>query len=106
LNATLFQLALYQAFDSPAPRFLHFPVVVTKSGKKLSKQNHAREINPNDVRANLINALGFLGLFPCNELQQGTVQNILNWAICEWDLNKIPAKTECIDNRIGQADSI
>jgi glutamyl-Q tRNA(Asp) synthetase len=30
----------------------------------------------------------------------------LNWAICEWDLNKIPAKTECIDNRIGQADSI
>jgi glutamyl-Q tRNA(Asp) synthetase len=106
LNATLFQLALYQAFDSPVPKFLHFPVVVTKSGEKLSKQNHARKINPNDVRANLINALEFLGLFPCKELQQGSVQNILNWAICEWDLNKIPAKTECIDNRIGQADSI
>ncbi|MFT4807651.1 MAG: glutamyl-Q tRNA(Asp) synthetase [Paraglaciecola sp.] len=106
LDATLFQLALYQAFDSPAPKFLHFPVVVTESGKKLSKQNHACEINTHDVRTNLINALGFLGLLPSKELQRGSAQNILNWAIGEWDLCKIPAKTECIDNRIGHADSI
>jgi glutamyl-Q tRNA(Asp) synthetase len=106
LDATLFQLALYQAFDSPAPKFLHFPVVVTESGKKLSKQNHAREINTNDARTNLINALGFLGLLPTRDLQRGSVQDILNWAIGEWDLRKIPAKTECIDNRIGHADSI
>ncbi|PKG98309.1 tRNA glutamyl-Q(34) synthetase GluQRS [Paraglaciecola sp. MB-3u-78] len=106
LGATLFQLALYQAFDRPAPTFLHFPVVVTEPGKKLSKQNHAREINTKDARANLINALGFFGILPTKELQRGSVQNILNWAICEWDLRKIPAKTECIDNRIGHADSI
>ena len=106
LDATLFQLALYQAFDKPAPKFLHFPVVVTEPGKKLSKQNHACEINPNDARTNLINALGFLGFLPTKELQRGSVQNILNWAICEWDLRKIPAIPECIDNRIGQEDSI
>jgi glutamyl-Q tRNA(Asp) synthetase len=106
LNATLFQLALYEAFDSPAPTFLHFPVVVTESGKKLSKQNHASEININDAQTNLINALGFLGLLPTKELQRGSLQDILNWAIGEWDLSKIPAKTECIDNRIGQPDSI
>ena len=106
LDATLFQLALYQAFDKPAPKFLHFPVVVTEPGKKLSKQNHACEINPNDARTNLINALGFLGFLPTKELQRGSVQNILNWAICEWDLRKIPAIPECIDNRIGHEDSI
>ncbi|MFT5838125.1 MAG: glutamyl-Q tRNA(Asp) synthetase [Flavobacteriales bacterium] len=106
LNATVLQLALYQAFDSPAPKFLHFPVVVSESGKKLSKQNHAYKINIQDARTNLINALEFLGLSLINELKQGSAQNILNWAIGEWDLNKIPAKTECIDNRIGQADSI
>ena len=106
IDATLFQLALYQAFDKPAPKFLHFPVVVTEPGKKLSKQNHACEINPNDARANLINALKFLGFLPTKSLQRGSAQNILNWAICEWDLRRIPAKTECIDNRIGHADSI
>jgi glutamyl-Q tRNA(Asp) synthetase len=106
LDATSYQLALYQAFDSPAPKFLHFPVVVTQPGKKLSKQNHASEVNTSDVRTNLINALGFLGFSVSKELKQGSAQNILNWAISEWDLSKVPAKTECIDNRIGQADSI
>ena len=106
LDATVFQLALYQAFDSPAPKFLHFPVVVSESGKKLSKQNHAYKLNINDARTNLINALEFLGLSLIKELKQGSAQNILNWAIREWDLSKIPAKTECIDNRIGHADSI
>jgi glutamyl-Q tRNA(Asp) synthetase len=106
LDVTIFQLALYQAFDSPAPKFLHFPVVVSEPGRKLSKQNHAYKININDARTNLINALEFLGLSLIKELKQESAQNILNWAIREWDLSKIPAKTECIDNRIGQADSI
>ena len=106
MDATLLQLALYQAFSRPAPKFLHFPVVVTEPGKKLSKQNHASGVNPLNVSANLINALEFLGLPLTKELQRESVPNILNWAISEWDLHKIPAKTECIDNRIGQADSI
>ena len=106
LDATLFQLALYQAFATAAPKFLHFPVVVTQPGKKLSKQNHATEVNTKDVTANLINALGFLGYSLSKELKQESAQDIVNWAIEEWDLSKVPAKTECIDNRIGQADSI
>lgn len=106
LEATSFQLALYEAFDKPAPKFLHFPVVVTEPGRKLSKQNHASQVDINNVPMNLINALEFLGLSPIKGLIGESVQNILNWAIQEWDLSKIPAKTECIDNRIGQADSI
>lgn len=106
LEATLMQLALYDAFASLAPKFLHFPVVVTEPGKKLSKQNHAAEVDNNKVGANLSHALGFLGLPVTNELQRESANNILNWAIDEWNLHKIPAKTECIDNRIGQADSI
>jgi glutamyl-Q tRNA(Asp) synthetase len=106
LDATIFQLALYKAFDSPVPKFLHFPVVVTEPGKKLSKQNHAIELNTDEVCTNLMNALRFLGLSLPKEFERESAQNILNWAICEWDLSHIPAKTECIDNRIGQADSI
>jgi len=106
LDSTFYQLALYQAFESPAPKFLHFPMVVTEPGIKLSKHNHACGVNIDDVCTNLINALEFLGLSPTKELKQESVQNILNWAIQVWDLRNIPAKTECIDNRIGQADSI
>ena len=101
LNATLYQLALYRGLDCPAPKFLHFPVVVSERGKKLSKQNHASVINNNDVCTNLISALAFLGLSVSKDLKRESAQNILNWAIREWDLSNIPAKTECIDNRIG-----
>lgn len=106
IDSTFFQLALYQAFDSQAPQFLHFPIVLNETGEKLSKQNHAREINSNDAVINLTNALEFLGLSPTEELKRGSAQNLLNWAIQAWDLNVISAKTESIDNRIGQADSI
>ncbi|MBL4631993.1 MAG: tRNA glutamyl-Q(34) synthetase GluQRS [Paraglaciecola sp.] len=106
LDSTFFQLSLYQAFDSPAPNFLHFPMVVSEQGKKLSKHNHACEVNINDAATNLINALEFLGLSPTEELKRGSVANILSWAVQVWDLSQIPVKTECIDNRIGQADSI
>ena len=106
IDSTFFQLALYQAFGRPAPKFLHFPMVVTESGEKLSKHKHACEVDINDAAANLINALEFLGLSPSKGLKRGSAENILNWAIQEWDLSNIPVKTECIDNRIGQADSI
>ncbi|WP_299076135.1 tRNA glutamyl-Q(34) synthetase GluQRS [uncultured Paraglaciecola sp.] len=106
IDATLFQLALYQAFDTPAPQFLHFPVVVTAPGKKLSKQNHAVPVNNLEARENLINAIEFLGLSPSIQLKKGSVADILEWAIQVWNVNAVAAKTECIDNRIGQSDSI
>ena len=106
VDSTFFQLALYNALDSPVPRFLHFPMVVTEPGKKLSKHNHACEVDINDASTNLINALEFLGLSLTKELRHESAQNILKWAAQVWDVSNIPAKTECIDNRIGQADSI
>ena len=106
VDSTFFQLALYHAFESPAPKFLHFPMVVTEPGIKLSKHNHACEVNTHDASTNLVNALEFLGLSVTKELKRESPQNILKWAMQVWDLSHIPAKTECIDNRIGQADSI
>lgn len=106
LDATLFQIALYQAFKAPIPNFLHFPVVLGESGKKLSKQNHAKEVSTNLVVGNLIGALGFLGIPPPQELHLDNPQNILQWAIQHWNLSHLGAQTGRIDNRIGQADSI
>lgn len=106
LPATVFQLALYRAFDCVSPDFLHFPVVVSETGRKLSKQNHAPAIHENRVMDNLVAALGFLGLPVNSDMFASDPETILAWAIENWDLKKLVAKTEQIDNRIAQADSI
>lgn len=106
LSATAYQLALYRAFHHRAPKYLHFPVVVTQPGKKLSKQNHAPAIDNAKASRNLIDALSFLGLPMTTELQHESCENILTWAVEHWDLSQLASKRECIDNRIGVPDSI
>lgn len=106
LEATLYQKALYQAFNCSAPKFLHFPVVVTEPGKKLSKQNHAKEVSANYASVNLIQALDFLGLSVPKDMHKEAPAVLLNWAIQVWDLTKLVAQPERIDNRIGYKDSI
>jgi glutamyl-Q tRNA(Asp) synthetase len=106
LDVTGYQLALYQALNHKAPRFLHFPVVVSQPGKKLSKQNHACALDLTRINLNIQAALEFLGLDVPRDLHTQTTDNMLTWAINEWDISKIVAKTECIDNRIGSLDSI
>jgi glutamyl-Q tRNA(Asp) synthetase len=106
LDATFYQLALYSAFDYSAPTFLHFPVVVSEPGKKLSKQNHAKEVSANYRSKNLFDCLVFLGLDTPEELQHEPPENILKWAIQSWDVTKLMAQTERIDNRIGYQDRI
>ncbi|WP_158966037.1 tRNA glutamyl-Q(34) synthetase GluQRS [Paraglaciecola sp. L3A3] len=106
LPATAFQLALYAAFNSSAPKFIHFPVVVSEPGQKLSKQNHAPGLDNSRATENLIGALIFLGLPVPKQLVKESCENILHWAINHWDINKLVATTERIDNRIGLVDSI
>lgn len=106
LDATVFQLALFKAFGAIPPSFAHFPVVVTPSGKKLSKQNHAKAIDVKQANHNLCDALNFLGMSVPNNYSFETPQNIIAWAIEHWDLRQITAKTARIDNRIGGLDSI
>ena len=106
LQATAYQLALYEAFMQPAPAYLHFPVVVSEPGKKLSKQNHAVAIENTKASRNLIDALAFLGLPVPLEIQQAGISELLEWATEEWKNRVVSVKTERIDNRIGGADSI
>ncbi|MFT4937267.1 MAG: glutamyl-Q tRNA(Asp) synthetase [Paraglaciecola sp.] len=106
LQATAYQLALYQAFTQAPPAYLHFPVVVSEPGKKLSKQNHAAAVaNTNAVR-NIVDALEFLGLLVPLEIHQAGISKLLGWATNEWKNRTVSVKTERIDNRIGGPDSI
>ena len=106
LPATAYQLALYQAFVHPPPRYLHLPVVVSQPGKKLSKQNHAPAVDNRRAGTNIIDALSFLGISVPTTLLKATVDELLLWMTQEWNVNALMAKTEGIDNRIDRPDSI
>jgi glutamyl-Q tRNA(Asp) synthetase len=88
------QISLYQLLNKPLPTYLHLPVAVTSSGHKLSKQNHALAIDKKNPIPTLLQALNFLGHRVPNSANKSNCQHILSWAIENWDLEKIPKKTE------------
>jgi glutamyl-Q tRNA(Asp) synthetase len=106
LQATAYQLALYEAFSQAPPTYLHFPLVMSESGKKLSKQNHAEGIVNTIASRNIVDALEFLGLPIPLEIHRAGISELLDWATNEWKNRAVSAKTERIDNRIGGPDSI
>ena len=90
IEVTPEQLSLYKAFNQKAPHYLHLPLALENSERKLSKQNHAKNVlevlSPQDA---LREALIFLdqdvsyikGTLDCKD--------ILNNAIAHFNLNAI-----------------
>lgn len=86
------QIYLQKILGYPQPDYLHFPVAVDSSGKKLSKQNFSPEILPTEKRANLIKALDFLGQNPPLIENFSSLDELWLWAIKNWNTSKIPKK--------------
>jgi len=83
---------LQELFDYHIPAYAHLPVAVDKQGYKLSKQYHATPIDAEDPVTTLILALEFLGQQPDKLLAQATVEEIIQWGIKHWSLEKIPRR--------------
>lgn len=90
LDSTPRQIYLQKIFNYPTPSYAHLPVAVDKNGYKLSKQHHARPVNDTEPVKILFSALDFLGQQPDKELLKGNVEEIIQWAIKHWSMNKIP----------------
>jgi len=63
---------------------MHLPVVVNSQGEKLSKQTLAQPVGNNNPASTLFDALVFLRQQPPAELRLGTIEEILGWAIANW----------------------
>lgn len=86
------QIFLQQLLGFPTPEYLHFPVAVNAEGKKLSKQSHSPEIVIKNKRAQLINALRFLGQ-PVTKVEDfEKLDDLWQWAVQNWDESLIPKK--------------
>ncbi|MCC2617156.1 tRNA glutamyl-Q(34) synthetase GluQRS [Aestuariibacter halophilus] len=88
------QMALFQALNVSAPTTLHLPVLVSRPGFKLSKQNHAAGIDDHRASENLTQVLTLLGHPPPDGLHTASPSTILDWATAHWDLQQIPAQSE------------
>jgi len=84
------QIYLQKLLGYPQPKYLHFPVAVDDSGKKLSKQNLSPEISADQKRATLIYALVFLGQSPPSANEFLSLDDLWQWAVQNWDVNDIP----------------
>jgi len=98
IEPTVRQIALYQRFGWPAPRYLHLPLAVNADGNKLSKQNHAPPLPEGDPRPVLVQALRFLGQPVDDEWRDETLPALLAKAVAAWDLARVPRQNILLQN--------
>lgn len=93
------QIYLQQLLGFPTPDYLHFPVAVNSDGKKLSKQDQSPGISNKNKRAQLINALQFLGQPITNDHYFESIEDLWKWATQHWDVDLIPKQMKINDDR-------
>jgi len=98
LESTPRQLQLIDYLKLPKPDYAHIPVITNHIGQKLSKQNLAPGITPEDRRQLLLRALQALGLISAMGIEKNiltaTYAELLQWAIQQWQISRVPGCAE------------
>ena len=84
LASTPRQIYLQRLLGFNTPNYLHLPIAVNEQGLKLGKQTRAPAVSNDHAIATLIEILKFLRLLPPPELRQGSIAEVLDWAILHW----------------------
>jgi len=95
IGSTMRQLYLWRHLsDQKAPEYRHIPVLLGADGNKLSKQNHAKSIDQTSPSFNLHQCLELLGQTPPRMLLDATPDELLDWAVANWQPLAIPRLTQ------------
>lgn len=89
IDSTIRQRCLQQALGYRQPHYAHIPVALEANGQKLSKQNLAQPLLPDDSGNTLWLALDWLQQAPPATLKNAGNQAVLNWAIDHWQLTAL-----------------
>ena len=90
IDSTARQTYLHRLLHLKSPEYGHLPVVENTRGQKLSKQNLAASLDETAAQKNLVLALTLLGQGPDTQLGEGSVEDIIQWAIAHWSLEQVP----------------
>lgn len=98
LDSTPRQMHLLHCLGFATPQYGHIPVLSNAQGQKLSKQNHAPQLDPIKVLANLLDCLRLLGISTPAELNKASIQQVLDWAITYWQRSNTPPLKEMTES--------
>ncbi|MBL4279101.1 tRNA glutamyl-Q(34) synthetase GluQRS [Vibrio fluvialis] len=88
------QISLYHTLKQNPVSYLHLPLAMDGNGNKLSKQNHATAINPDDPKPTLIHAMSFLGFDIPEDFMDARIEEIIAWGCQNWQIAQLPVETE------------
>ncbi|OED44467.1 tRNA glutamyl-Q(34) synthetase GluQRS [Endozoicomonas sp. (ex Bugula neritina AB1)] len=94
IDSTPRQLHLQNVLGYQHPIYSHIPVISLSDGNKLSKQNHAPAIPLDEPRPLLVKAMKALAMIPPADLVSSSLDDIIQWGIRHWDMNRIPSTSE------------
>jgi glutamyl-Q tRNA(Asp) synthetase len=91
LLSTPRQILLQRLIGAPPVRYLHLPLVVDASGRKLSKRDQAHPVDDRRPLEGLLAAWRFLGQRVPDSRPQG-VEEFWRWAEIYWNPDLIPLR--------------
>lgn len=103
IESTGRQILLQHALNLPRPAYIHLPLVVDRSGRKLSKSDNDDPVHryPPDIALRL--ALAALGHEPPAGIC--ALDALWAWGLDNWKLERVPRGPVCIDVQ-GQAGRV
>lgn len=90
LDSTARQIYLQQLLQYPTPDYCHLPLAVDAAGNKISKSEGAASVGLKNKEKSLISALNFLGQQAPVELVKSPIDDIWEWAVTHWDIQRVP----------------
>jgi glutamyl-Q tRNA(Asp) synthetase len=96
LESTGWQTALQRALRLPTPRYAHLPLLLERTGEKLSKSRRSAALDADRAGAQLLSLLRLLGLSPPGELVGATPPTLLEWATGGWRERPPPLLREIV----------
>jgi glutamyl-Q tRNA(Asp) synthetase len=90
LGSTPRQIYLQRLLKLPTPDYVHLPIALDQRGEKLSKQTGAPPLDERNPGPALWAALRFLGQQPPPKLAQEPPALIVDWALQQWRLERVP----------------
>lgn len=98
LESTPRQVYLQRKLNLFTPSYLHLPIAIDKSGKKISKSAGMGTTSSNKPNEILFKASSFLGMKPPERLKSDNIESILAWAIESWKPEILPREKEIMIN--------
>jgi glutamyl-Q tRNA(Asp) synthetase len=96
IDTTAQQQHIYRLLNEKSPKYFHLPVICLESGKKLSKQNHAKAIENERAAKNLVDAFAVIGLSQHSLSEKMTVEDLISYALKHWSPNLLAKRREIL----------